>query len=158
MARDNSSNEATARALISAGGVAALATLEPDGGPFASYVFTAPALDGAPLTLLSRLARHTANLARDPRASLLCVHEPEPGSDSMAAARLTLVGRVVKHDDAQSRRLYLQRHPDAERYASFADFSLYRFEIASGHLVAGFGRIVDLTPEKLLGTGSGGPK
>jgi hypothetical protein len=30
---------------------------------------------------------------------------------------------------------------------------MYRFHIAGGHLVAGFGRIVDLSPEALLGIG-----
>jgi putative heme iron utilization protein len=155
MVEETSSDAAVARALMREGGTAALATLAADGCPFASYVVTAPAADGAPLTLLSRLARHTENLLRDPRASLLFVREPEPGNESMAAERLSLTGRCLKTDDAESRRLFLNRHPDAERYAGFADFSLYRFEIAAGHLVAGFGRIVDFSPERLLGTAGG---
>jgi putative heme iron utilization protein len=144
-------NAALARGLIAAGGPASLATLGADGYPFASYVITAPAHDGAPLTLLSRLARHSGNLARDPRASLLFVREPEEGSESLTAERLTLTGRCLKHDDLDSRRRFLERHPDAERYSGFADFSLYRFEIAASHLVAGFGRIVDLTAKELIG-------
>lgn len=156
MVENSDSNIEAARALLGTGGAATLATLGADGGPFASYVITAPAADGAPLTLLSRLARHTENLERDPRASLLFVREPAPGSESMTAERLSLTGRCVKTKDAESRRLFLQRHPDAERYAGFADFSLYRFEVAAGHLVAGFGRIVDLTPEELLGGPGGG--
>ncbi|MGH6925185.1 MAG: HugZ family protein [Propylenella sp.] len=152
MAEDSSSNVDVARSLLAAGGAASLATLEPDGGPYASYVVTATAADGAPLTLLSRLARHSQNLERDPRASLLFVREPEVGSESMTALRLTLAGRCMKDNEAESRRLFLKRHPDAARYAGFADFSLYRFEIAGGHLVAGFGRIVDLTREELLGS------
>lgn len=147
-------NLRVARALLAAGGAATLATLGRDGGPYASYVVTAPAADGAPLTLLSRLARHTGNLSHDARASLLFVREPEPGSESMTAERLTITGRCVVDDDPRSMQLFLERHPDAERYAGFADFSLYRFELEAGHLVAGFGRIVDLTPEELLGTGA----
>jgi putative heme iron utilization protein len=143
------SNAALARDLMREG-VASLATLEPDGGPFASYVVTAPAADGAPLTLISRLARHTQNLERDQRASLLFVRQPQGGDESMTAARLTLTGECRKTDDAESRRLFLARHPDAELYAGFADFALYRFDVAAGHLVAGFGRIVDLTPQQLL--------
>jgi putative heme iron utilization protein len=146
------SNAALAQSLLSAGGTASLATLEPDGGPFSSYVVTAPAADGSPLTLLSRLARHTQNLERDTRASLLFVREPEAGSESMTAARLTVTGRCVKDAAPESKRLFLARHPDAGRYAGFADFSLYRFEIAAGHMVAGFGRIVDFTPAELLGS------
>lgn len=143
------SNAGLARDLMREG-VASLATLEPDGGPFASYVVTALAADGAPLTLISRLARHTQNLERDPRASLLFVRQPEAGSESMTAARLTLTGGCLKEDSEEARRLFLTRHPDAERYAGFADFALYRFEVAAGHLVAGFGRIVDLAREELL--------
>src|SRR5438128_1072480 len=88
MAEETVSNQELARSLLTAGGSAALATLTPDGGPFASYVVTAPAADGSPLMLLSRLAEHTKNLDRDPRASLLLVREPPPGSESMTALRL----------------------------------------------------------------------
>jgi heme oxygenase (biliverdin-IX-beta and delta-forming) len=145
------SNQALARELLAAGGSAALATLTVEGGPFASYVLTAPNAVGAPLMLLSRLAEHARNLARDSRASLLFVREPEPGSDKMTAMRLTLTGRAAKHADPDERRRFVARHPDAARYADFSDFSLYRFEIEAGHLVAGFGRIVALSREELLG-------
>ena len=144
------SNQELARSLFAAGGPAALATLTPSGTPFASYVVTAPAADGSPLMLLSRLAEHTKNLEHDPRASLLFVREPLPGDEAMTAMRLTLTGRCNKDADPKSRELYLARHPDAARYADFSDFSLYRFEIEQGHLVAGFGRIVGLTREELL--------
>jgi putative heme iron utilization protein len=145
-----------ARELLRVGGTASLATLEPDGCPFASYVVTAPAADGVPLTLISRLARHTQNLERDPRASLLFVRQPGAGDESMTAARLTITGRCLKTDNEEARRLFLARHPDARRYAGFGDFALYRFEVAAGHLVAGFGRIVEFTSEDLLGSASGG--
>jgi putative heme iron utilization protein len=151
MGEETGSNLALARELLRVGGTASLGTLEPDGCPFASYVVTAPAADGSPLTLLSRLARHTQNLERDPRASLLFLREPEAGNESMTAARLTVTGRCLKEDNEETRRLFLARHPDAERYAGFADFALYRFEVAAGHLVAGFGRIVDFSRDELLG-------
>ena len=35
-------------------------------------------------------------------------------------------------------------------FAGFADFSIYRIELKSAHLVAGFGRIVDLKPPDVL--------
>jgi len=152
MAEETVTNAALAGGLIRAGGAAALGTLGADGTPFASYVITAPGADGSPITLLSRLARHTENLERDPRASLLYVREPEAGAESMTALRVSLTGRCVKDEDPESRRHFLARHPDAARYAGFADFAFYRFEITAGHMVAGFGRIVDLTPEEMLGT------
>ena len=149
MNQETLSNQELAHNLLMAGGSASLATLLPDGTPFASYVVTAPAADGAPLLLLSRLAEHTRNLDRDPRASLLLVREPPAGSESMTALRLTLTGRCARDPDAESKRLFLARNPDAARYAGFADFSLFRFHIAAGHMVAGFGRIVGLSREEL---------
>jgi hypothetical protein len=150
MNEESISNQELARNLLTRGGSAALGTLTPEGWPFASYVVTAPAADGSPLMLLSRLAEHTKNLDRDPRASLLFVREPPPGDESMTAARLTVTGRCARDGDPQSKRVFLERHPDAARYAGFADFSLFRFDIAAGHMVAGFGRIVALTAEELL--------
>ena len=135
---------------MSQGGSASLATLTAAGMPFASYVVTAPAVDGAPRMLLSRLAVHTQNLERDPRASLLFIREPAPGDEAMTAARLTLTGRCAVDPDAEARRVYVARHPDAARYADFSDFALYRFEVEAGHLVAGFGRIVSLSREELF--------
>jgi len=151
MADKTQSNQMLARELLAAGGAATLATLTPAGGPFASYVVTAPAGDGAPLMLLSDLAEHAKNLTRDARASLLFVREPEPGSDQMTAMRLTLTGRAAKDADPDGRRRFVARHPEAARYADFSDFSLYRFDIEAGHLVAGFGRIVPLTKQELFG-------
>jgi putative heme iron utilization protein len=156
MSEESISNQELARSLMVAGGSAALATLNADGGPFVSYVVTAQDADGSPLMLFSRLAEHTQNLERDPRASLLFVCESPPGEQKMTATRLTVRGRCVRHADAAAKTLYLARHPEAERYAGFSDFSLFRFEIAAGHMVAGFGRIVGLSREDLLdGTSAG---
>jgi hypothetical protein len=71
----------------------------------------------------------------------------------MAASRLTLTGTCARGDDPETRALYVARHPDAARYAGFADFSLFRFQITAGHLVAGFGRIVGVTRAELLSAG-----
>ena len=135
--------------MLNTGGTATLATLTAENAPFASYVVTAPAIDGSPLMLLSRLAQHTKNLDRDPRASLLFVREATPGDETLTASRLTLTGRCPKESDPSAKQRYLDRHPDAARYAEFSDFSLYHFEVESGYLVAGFGRIVSLTREEL---------
>ena len=135
--------------MLRAGGTATLATLTAENAPFASYVVTAPAIDGSPLMLLSRLAQHTKNLDRDPRASLLFVREAAPGDETLTASRLTLTGRCTNEGDLSAKQRYLDRHPDAARYAEFSDFSIYRFEVESGYLVAGFGRIVSLTRDEL---------
>jgi putative heme iron utilization protein len=44
----------------------------------------------------------------------------------------------------------LNAHPSAEVFVNFKDFSFFRIRPAGAHLVAGFGRIVDLTPEQFL--------
>jgi putative heme iron utilization protein len=147
---DQLSNAEVARGLMREARSAALGTLDDTGAPFASYVITAPAGDLSPLLLLSRLAVHTRNLERDARASLLLVREPAVDEETMTALRLTLSGRARRDDDPEARRRFLARHSDASRYAGFADFSIYRFDVAAGHLVAGFGRIVTLTSADLL--------
>ena len=66
-------------------------------------------------------------------------------------ASRALTGRCAVDPDEASRAAFLARHPDARRYAGFADFALYRFDIDAAHLVAGFGVIVDFTRVELLG-------
>jgi len=146
---DSAASAALARSLMRETRTAALATLDASGGPFTSFVTMAPADDGSPLMLLSRLAVHTRNLQRDRRASLLLVRKSSPGSESMATARLTLTGHALRDDDPASGRVFLACHPDAALYSNFADFCVYRFTIAAGHLVAGFGQIVSLVPDEL---------
>jgi putative heme iron utilization protein len=151
MLADSTTDAALAGALLREVRTAALATLEKSSGPFASYVITAPSGDGSPLLLLSELAVHSRNLRRDRRASLLLVRQPPGGSETMAALRLTLTGHVLRDEEPDSKDRFLACHPEATRYSDFGDFSVYRFSISAGHLVAGFGRIVTLTPGDLLG-------
>jgi heme iron utilization protein len=137
----------TAKRLLREAQSGALASLLRGGAPYASLVSLATLIDGTPVTLLSRLARHSANIAADPRVSLLI---DERGSgDPLAGARVSLVGRIAATEDAVARRRFLAHHPEAAGYAGFKDFGLWRIEIESAHLVAGFGRIVALAPADL---------
>ncbi len=141
---NDASSGALARALLLGARIATLATLTADGAPFASLVTVAIDDNGAPLMLLSRLAAHTRNLARDARASLL-IAEDQSTADPLTRARLSLLGSVVPvGKDAGARVRFLAHHPEAATYADFADFDFWRFEIAGGHLVAGFGRMAEL--------------
>lgn len=144
-----------ARRVLRTAATGSLATLNPDGGPFASLVSVATTSTGEPIFLISALAVHTRNLDRDRRASLLLTGPGGEDGDPLAGARLTLVGEVVESDDPVVRRRFLARHREAEGYAGFGDFGFRRLAIASGHLVAGFGRIVDLGREDLLTDCSG---
>src|SRR6266404_7595881 len=127
----------------------ALATLMAgSGGPYCSLVNVATAADGAPLLLLSRLAVHTRNVLSDARVSLM-VDERKRG-DPLELARVMLMGTAAATDDPEARRRYLDRQPEATRFAAFGDFSFYRMTLDRAHLVAGFGRIVDLAGEDIL--------
>src|SRR5258705_3248679 len=118
------------------------------GDPYCSLVNVAPAADGAPLLLISRLAIHTKNILADPRVSLM-LDERKPG-DPLQGARVMLMGSAAVSDDKDVRRRYLERQPEAEMFAGFADFAFYRISLKAAHLVAGFGRIVDLKPQDIL--------
>ena len=127
----------------------ALATLMPGSGdPYCSLVNVATTIGGSPVLLLSKLAVHTKNLLSDARTSLMLDERKE--GDPLEGARVMLMGRCVKDNDAATPIAYLRRHPDAEMYANFSDFAFYRMEVGGAHLVAGFGRIVDLKPQDVL--------
>jgi len=135
-----------AKKLLREGRSGALATLDAGSGdPYCSLVNVATAVDGAPLLLLSKLALHTKNLLADARVSLMLDERKE--GDPLEGARVMLMGTCAKDSDRLSGPAYLRRHPEAEMFAGFADFGFYRMEIARAHLVAGFGRIVDLKPQ-----------
>ncbi len=134
----------SARRLVRTALKGALATLDRETGhPYASLVLVATEPNGAPIFLISRLALHTRNLEKDPRASLLIDGTGGLG-DPLTGGRLTLNGLVRCSTNATARRRFLARHPAAEGYAGFADFSMYSLEVAGGHFIGGFGRIVDL--------------
>jgi heme iron utilization protein len=116
--------------------------------PYCSLVNVATAPDGAPLLLISRLAIHTKNILADPRVSLMVDDRKE--GDPLEGARVMLMGTIARTDDPIARRRYLERQPEAAAFADFGDFAFYRIALARAHLVAGFGRIVDLQPPDLL--------
>jgi heme iron utilization protein len=140
---------AAAKALLRQSRGGALATLMPStGDPYCSLVNVATAPDGAPLMLLSRLALHTKNILADSRVSLMLDERKE--GDPLEGARIMLMGHAAATDDPGVRRRYLDRQPEAAMFAGFGDFAVYRMGIARAHLVAGFGRIVDIAPQDLL--------
>src|SRR3954465_10141377 len=140
-----------ARSLLRRSRQGALATLMPGSGdPYCSLVNVASHCDGSPILLISRLALHTRNILADPRVSLMLDERAE--GDPLEGARIMLAGRAEKAgagdtEAVRVRRRYLNAHPSAEAFAGFKDFSFFRIRPGGAHLVAGFGRIVDLKPE-----------
>ncbi len=138
-----------AKKLMREARTGALATLMPGSGdPFCSLVNIASSADGAPLLLISRLAIHTKNILADSRVSLMLDERKE--GDPLEGARVMLTGRAEVTTDPNDRRRYLARQPEAEMFAGFGDFAFYKVAITAAHLVAGFGRIVDLKPQDVL--------
>lgn len=133
----------TLAATVTTGVLSTLAR-DPAGTPFGSL---APfGLDDAtrPVLCISELAEHTQNLRQDPRGSLLVTQPAAPGTDPMAAARLTLLGRleeVPEADRPAARAAHLAGNPHAELYVDYGDFALWRLEVESLRYVGGYGRM-----------------
>jgi putative heme iron utilization protein len=141
-----------ARSLLRRSRQGALATLTPGSGdPYCSLVNVASHPDGSPILLISRLALHTRNLLGDGRLSLMLDERVE--GDPLEGSRIMLAGvaeQASGDDVAILRRRYLNAHPSSEVFVNFKDFSFFRIRPTDAHLVAGFGRIVDLKPEQFL--------
>ena len=131
-----------ARTLVAGISTGTLCTLavEPAGFPYGSFV-TVAFEDGAPVLLISRLAEHTKNLERDPRASLLVA---ESGSaDPLANGRVTMLGvcRRVEGEGSRARAAFLATHPNAAYYADFRDFAFWSLSVSSVRYIGGYGRM-----------------
>ncbi|MDA9544461.1 pyridoxamine 5'-phosphate oxidase [Bradyrhizobium sp. CCBAU 45321] len=140
-----------AKSLLRRSRQGALATLMAGSGdPYCSLVNLASHPDGSPILLISRLAVHTKNVLADSRVSLML--DERAAGDPLEGARIMLSGRAgeANSDKDMLQRRYLSAHPSAEGFVSFKDFSFFRIRPTGTHLVAGFGRIVDLKPEQFL--------
>jgi putative heme iron utilization protein len=145
---------AVAKTLLRTMRAGTLGTIDRNTGhPFGSLVTVATDIDGSPLILTSRLSTHTANLEADSRASVLLAQTGK--GDPLAHPRLTVLGTFAPvaretADDARVRRRFLARHPKAELYAGFGDFSFWRLAVVSAHLNGGFARAADLAARDVL--------
>lgn len=132
-----------ARTLMHLGRIGSLCTLSQHqpGWPFGSVMPYGLDDRGRPTFLISTMAMHTKNLLADPRASLL-VMQPDVTGDPLGAARVTVMGRVVRNPQEElesTRRAYLARHENARYWVNFDDFAFYRMEIVDVYYVGGFG-------------------
>jgi putative heme iron utilization protein len=134
-----------ARQLAGSQSTGVLCTLseKKPGFPFGSV--TPYVLDekGRPLFLMSGLAVHTKNLGASANASLL-VAEPAEGEAALSAGRVNLMGEVRplgEDESVAARRIYLEKHPEAEQWVDFGDFGFYRLNVTDVYYVGGFGRM-----------------
>jgi putative heme iron utilization protein len=139
---------------------ATLCTLaaEPDiaGFPFGSLTPYALRADGTPFVLISAIAQHTKNLARDPRCSLFA-RDPkaEASGDAQATWRVTVLARAqrIEAKDEELEELharYAARVPDAPGYGSAHDFSFWALRPVKLRAIGGFGAIRWLPPDAIL--------
>lgn len=142
-----------ARGLLRSARFGALATLTPEGHPFASLTSLATDIDGTPLILVSSLSGHTGNLITDPRCSLLIA--PGGKGDPLAHARITLIATAETVDretelGQRVRRRFLARQPKASLYVDFPDFSFFALKLQRASLNGGFGRAYELEAGDVL--------
>ncbi len=126
-------------AVQSATGTLCTITQAPAGYPYGSFV-TVALEQGSPTFLISGLAEHTKNLAKDPRSSLLMAESQ--AADPLANGRVTLLGpctRVV--EDGAARSAFLETHPNAAYYADFRDFAFWQLAVESVRYIGGYGRM-----------------
>lgn len=150
---DQLSEQALAR-LIRSTRIAALGTLH-DGEPNLAMVAYAFAKDFSAFYIhVSRLGKHTTDMEKDPRVSLLITETDDQRPDPQTLARLSLRGtaEMLPRTDpgyAQVKTIYLGRFPEAEQFFRLGDFNLWRIGLKGGRFVAGFGRAFNLAPEVL---------
>lgn len=135
--------ETEAKRLLMTVGKASLATLHPKScRPYSSLVLICPDDKGHPVMMLSDLADHVKNINADGAASMIL---DGTSGETLSGPRVSVEGEIAKITDTDAiktlKDAFIARHPEAQIYADFTDFNLYRMTINRLHLIAGFGRI-----------------
>jgi putative heme iron utilization protein len=130
--------EPTMHTLVKSSKAAALSTSY-EKGTFTSFVPYVVDADGRPIILVSEISVHTDNLDKNPSCSIMVSKINE--ESVYESPRITLIGKmtpVPEKEVEEAKKLYLDRHPDAEILFQLADFHLYRMEIEKVYYVGGF--------------------
>lgn len=148
------SEAAALKSLLAKQPVAALATLH-RGKPAVSMVPFAMLSSGIGFVIhVSRLATHTKDMLDNPAVAMLVTASLAEAHSPLALPRASIQGRARQclaesPGYLEARSAYLAKLPDAEELFSFPDFSLFIVEPESIRYVAGFGRAMSLTPERM---------
>ena len=133
-----------ARTLVAAAKSGSLASLSDDGTPWASIITFGATGAGEPVLVVSTMAEHGRNLAREPKASI-AIAEPVPeGEDPLDRARITLAGHVIVPEGAEADaalEAHAAHYPFARGYATYADFTIYVLRVERVRWVGGFARM-----------------
>ncbi|GAB5414292.1 MAG: heme utilization protein HutZ [Congregibacter sp.] len=134
-----------------------LASIGEDGYPFASYAPFASDAD-AFYILLSDIAIHGVNLARDSRASVLIVEDEDTAGELYARIRVNYQVdaeqlEVGSPDWERGVSLLEARHGQRPRNLSgLQDFRLFRLHPRKGRYIKGFGKAYTLEGGTIGGT------
>lgn len=116
------------------------------GYPFGSIVSFVADAAAQPVILISRLAEHSANLAADPRSSLLV---QQVGDDAQALTRVTVVCDAEPLEPEQEFVERYQRHlPQSARLLGLGDFHFMTLRPTAVRYIGGFGAIRWITPNQ----------
>jgi hypothetical protein len=133
-----------ARTLVAAAASGALASLSDDGTPWASIITFGATDLGEPVLVVSRMAEHARNLAREPRCSIAIAEAVPEGEDPLDRGRITLAGRVVVPEGAEAGsalEAHARHYPYARDYATWDDFTTYVLRVERVRWVGGFARM-----------------
>ena len=115
-----------------------------NGTPWASIVAFGATGAGEPVLVVSTMAEHGRNLAREPRCSV-AIAEPVPeGEDPLDRARITLAGHVIAPEGEEADaalEAHAANYPFARGYATYADFTTYVLRVERVRWVGGFARM-----------------
>ncbi|MBJ7471685.1 MAG: pyridoxamine 5'-phosphate oxidase family protein [Solirubrobacteraceae bacterium] len=133
-----------ARTVAAQARLASLATAGDDGHPWSSIVGYGLLEDGSLSLVLSQLAEHGRNVAREPRVSVSLAAPVPAGADPLDASRVTLSGRLTEPTGSLATAAldaHCAAYPAARAYARFGDFALYVLSVEKVRWVGGFGRM-----------------
>jgi len=136
--------------LLVSSKIASLGTINED-QPFVSMVSFSSAQDFSEFYIhISQLAKHTKNILKNNKVSLMICQPETFTSNPQKLARISIMGNVNLVDKADEnyeliKRNFLTKNPFAEMYFTLGDFQLYRIEVEKARYVAGFAKTFNLT-------------
>ena len=110
-----------------------------EGYPFGSVVPYCLDSDGYPVILISSLAQHTRNIAKNTKVSLTVAQSGV--DDVQAGARLTWVGDAEPITDEAAIQRYYRFFPESRGYHNTHNFDFYRIVPVRSRYIGGFGDI-----------------
>ncbi len=157
MSEENLPAPVAARALMRevAAGMLATASVAVPGYPLGSVVPFVMTPEGLCVVYVSRIAQHTKNFEKDPRASLTATEADLSGAagDPQASGRVSILGdarRLEGNELEAARARYETFFPESRGHAGVHDFDYWQIDPVRVRYIGGFGAIHWIEPEEFL--------